>query len=440
MLLDELISLLPGAHYDAAGLRRAGSPLLRGVTVDSRRSGPGTVFVSLPERQRANPFEACAAHERGAPVVIRDRAGSGPAPRGALCIEVDDVCGALGRVASALHAHPSRRLSVIGIGGAAAARARLAGVLTAMLGAVGERCLRVSTEALVCGDRTVPWDVTQVDASRVQEELAHHADGGGRACVMELGSGALGFEQLGGVEFRTMADAGALKDTLRPTRLSVHGSQCEWEVEGRVQRVMTPLVGRSHLAALGRALGMMVDLGFSPVRLAALLPALSGSPGWFEPVRCGQPFGVWVDGACDADSMASLLREARELVRGRLTVVTGPRPELGEDGNAALARAAGAGADTVVVTTDNLEAEAFTRAAAGFARDAGAEGATTEILADRRRAMGWALRRATSGDAVVLAGKGRVPMQVWGGVRMPWDDRVHARGELATMGFVGGEL
>jgi len=440
MLLDELISLLPGAQYDAAGLRRAGCPLLRGVTVDSKRSGPGTVFFSLPERQRVNPFEACAAHERGAPVVIRNRAGNGPAPRGALCIEVDDVCGALGRVAAALHAHPSRRMPVIGIGGRAAARARLAGVLTGLLNALGESCLRVSPDVLVCGDRTVPWDVTEADASRVQEELARHADRNGRACVVELGSGALGVQQLGGVEFRRITDAGEEAGGLRVTRLSVHGSQCEWDVAGRVHRVMTPLVGRSHVAALARALDILVDLGFSPVRLAALLPGLTGSPGWIEPVRCSQPFGVLVDGACDAESMTSLLAEVRELVRGRLTVLTGPRPELGVEGSEALARAAGAGADAVVVTTDNLAPDPFLRASAGFARASAAAGAETEILLDRRRAMGCALRRATSGDAVVLAGKGRVPLQVCGGVRVPWDDRACARGELASMGYVGGDL
>jgi|GEM_PF-2070341 len=439
MLLDHLLSHLPGAQYDPVRFRNAGRRVIRGVTTDSRSSAPGMLFVSLPERQRENPFQACAAHDRGCAAVVRDEAT--PAPRGASCVEVDDACSALGWIAAALHDHPSRRLDVFGVAGEAGPRARLAGVLAELLGAAGGSCARFSPGECASGDRVHPWEVAGMDASHVQLELARHAQTGGTACVLELGHDALAESSTRGVEFRRRVEAGdVLPEALVPTRLSPRGSFCSWHREGRQYRVATPLAGRLQLAALGRALEMAADAGISMARLLATVPTLRVATGWLEPVHAGQAFGLFVDAACDARSMESTLACARELTQGRLFVVTGPRPDTAGAEMLELAHVCGVLADAVVVTTDDLAPAEFALRAPEFAVAAGGPRAMAVVEADRHQALRRVCGAARAGDVVIVAGKAANPTQRMGDVLIPWDDRAHLGSVLGRMGYVGGDF
>jgi len=439
MLLDHLLSHLPGAHFDPVRFRNAGRRQIRWVTPDPRCAAPGMVFVSLPERQRENPFQACAAHDRGCDAVVRDQAT--PAPRGAACIEVPDARCALGRIASALHDHPSRRMAVFGVTGAVGPRARLAGVLASLLVAAGGRCARFSGSEMAAGDRVLPWESATLDAGRVQTELARHAQAGGTTCVVELGADALADELTDGIEFRRRVEAlDLLPECLVPTRLSPQGSFCTWRRDGREHRLATPLAGRLQLAALGRALDLAAEAGVPLARLLALVPGLQVINGWMEPVWCGQAFGGFVDAAREAADMTLTLASARELTRGRLFVVTGPRPEQGPAGREELARIAGAGADGVVVTSDDAGASEFAAMAPEFARLAAGGRAMVVVEPDRHAAIRRACAAARSGDVVVVAGKTLSPTQRLDEVRLPWDDRVHVRSVLGRMGHVGADL
>ena len=439
MLLHEILPLLPDARFDAGHVRRATGRALHGVSVDPRLSGPGMVFVSLPERARSNPFEACAAQERGASVVVRERSDPTGAPPGVLCIEVEDARRAYGLLASALHGHPSRRLVVLGVAGPPRWRERVAGLMAALLEATGDACAWFSGRSLAAGERRVPWDATVVEAGRLQAEMERHAGAGGRACVLELGTGALGLDAVHGVDFRMLREA-APGETggLEAQRLSPRGTVARWEGPGQGRALLTPLVGRSQAAALGQALAWMRELGFDAAPLASAVASLAGLPGWMEPVTMGQRFGVLVDGADEHAALEEALADARELATGRGVVVTGPHPGLGRDEARDLARAAGGGADDVVVTSDDLSGEAWQERGPEFASWALAMGCTVGWEADRHRAVARALSMARPGDVVVLAGKGRRPVQVVGPTRMPWDDAAHARAALAAMGHVGG--
>ena len=79
MVLDQILSHLPDARFDRTRLRAVRARRVVGITPDSKRAGPGMVFVSLPERQRENPFQVRAALERGVAAVICDPASPAPA-------------------------------------------------------------------------------------------------------------------------------------------------------------------------------------------------------------------------------------------------------------------------------------------------------------------------------------------------------------------------
>jgi UDP-N-acetylmuramoyl-L-alanyl-D-glutamate--2,6-diaminopimelate ligase len=86
----------------------------------------------------------------------------------------------------------------------------------------------------------------------------------------------------------------------------------------------------------------------------------------------------------------------------------------------------------VVVTDDNPRTEdpASIRAAVL----AGARGPAEVVeVGDRRLAIREALRRARPGDVVLIAGKGHESGQEVGDVVHPFDDRVVAAEEVATL-------
>ena len=61
-------------------------------------------------------------------------------------------------------------------------------------------------------------------------------------------------------------------------------------------------------------------------------------------------------------------------------------------------------------------------------------GGAFAIEPDRRTAIRLALHEASSGDVVVIAGKGHEPYQEVGDRTVAFDDRIVAREELVAMG------
>jgi UDP-N-acetylmuramoyl-L-alanyl-D-glutamate--2,6-diaminopimelate ligase len=434
MVLDQLLQILPDARFDRSKLRSVRASTVAGITPDSKQAGPGIVFFSLPERQRENPFQVQAALERGAAAVICDPAS--PAPARSACVQVADARLAFSQTAALFHEHPARRLQVFGIGGEPEPRTRVAGWLTALLDACGQDPAWLGASHCLAGGRRLPWSAERLDAFQLQGQLAAHARSGGRSCVIELLPGLLAGGQLGAVDFVQQATA-ALEghDALQPEQLSLRGSRVRLALGGTDLRVHCPVVGRSQLQALAQALELALGSGLPIRRLAAALPGLTPPAGVGEAVHCGQPFGVLVDGARDATSLALLLQDARELTAGRLLLVTGPRPEDSIAGRRALAETALALADQVVVTRDQTGPGDFQELVADFLGNDPQR--CVRIEPDRHAAIRWVMREARAGDVVVLAGKGAAGAQRLGDAVVPWDDRLHAREALAWRGYVG---
>ncbi|MCH8924356.1 MAG: pentapeptide repeat-containing protein, partial [Planctomycetes bacterium] len=186
----------------------------------------------------------------------------------------------------------------------------------------------------------------------------------------------------------------------------------------------------SFLVAAALGLGYGIDLptvvrGLESVELV---------PGRLERIECGQPFSVFVDYAHTADALAGTLTALRQVTDGRLICLFGAGGDRDRQKRPAMARAAEAGADLTVVTSDNPRGEdphaIIDDIVRGFEQPE-----NIEVVPDRAEAIGLALSTAREGDCVLIAGKGHEDYQEIGGVRHYFDDREvarHLRYELAA--------
>ena len=177
------------------------------------------------------------------------------------------------------------------------------------------------------------------------------------------------------------------------------------------------------------------ELGIDPAVAAEGLTNAGPVEGRFELIDEGQPFLVVVDYAHTPDGLNQLLTSARELVDGNVLVVIGAGGDRDHTKRPAMGAVAAAGADVVVLTSDNPRSEDPAEIIA--AMEQGAVGTNAErpplVEPDRRAAVATALSMARPGDAVVIAGKGHETTQIIGEVATPFDDRAVARSLLAEL-------
>jgi UDP-N-acetylmuramoyl-L-alanyl-D-glutamate--2,6-diaminopimelate ligase len=184
------------------------------------------------------------------------------------------------------------------------------------------------------------------------------------------------------------------------------------------------------LGAAGAALG----LGMDPEVVVRGLAEVPNVAGRFEAVNAGQDFSVLVDYAHTPDGLENVLRSAKSLTKNRLIVVfgcggnrdRGKRPIMGS-----IATRMG---DIAVVTSDNPRKEdplaIIDEILTGIPEDCRDK---VVVEPDRYSAIKKAIEMASTGDVVVVAGKGHEDYQIFADKTIHFDDREVVR-EILTDG------
>lgn len=468
--LPGAVLLQPGADADAA---------LADVTHDSRQSGPGVLFAARPGAHADGHDYVPAAVTAGCPAVLVERPLRGLAiPQ----IVVPSVAWAMGPAADLVHGRPTADVAVLGVTGTNG-KTTTAYLLDAIWRADGRLTGLVGTVETRIAGAAVPGVRTTPEATDLHRLFARMRDAGVTGAAIEVSSHGLALGRLGGVRFaaalftnltqdhldfhpdmddyyrakarlftpehtpigvvtvddawgaRLAAEAPVEVWTLSRTRpadvtaedvaATADGARFTAVVRGRRVDVQIHLPGdynvTNALGALATAHAAGVDLDVA----AAGLAGLPGVPGRMERVDAGQPFAVLVDYAHTPDSVASVLAAARAVTPGRLTVVLGCGGDRDHSKRPLMARAAVAGADRVVLTSDNPRSEdpeaILDDMVAGLA-----DPSSAIRITDRAAAIDEAIRGAAPGDTVVIAGKGHEPYQELATGRVDFDDRLVA--------------
>ncbi|MEO5841295.1 MAG: UDP-N-acetylmuramoyl-L-alanyl-D-glutamate--2,6-diaminopimelate ligase [Acidimicrobiales bacterium] len=444
------------------------------MTSDSRAVRDGSLFCCVPGALFDGHDFATQAVASGARALLCERELLVNVAQ----IVVRNVRATMGPMASALYGHPSRSLPVVGVTGTNG-KTTTVHLIAAILSATG----RV-TEVLgtLGGVRTTP------EAPDLQQLLARARDDNRQAVAMEVSSHALAQHRVDGTRFaaavftnlsadhldyhrtmeeyfrakarlfessftdiavidvdttygRLLADSVRLPVVVRSGASTVDvlsvglaDSAFRW----RDQIVHLPLGGRFNVANAVLAADTTAALDVAPAEIASALATVTPVPGRFERIDEGQPFTVLVDYAHTPDGLTRVLEAAREAVlsrsggNGRVIVVFGCGGDRDATKRPMMGAEAEAGADLVVLTSDNPRHEDPQVIVDAVRRGMNERPFAVEL--DRRRAIVLALDAATEADVVVIAGKGHETTQQIGDTYLPFDDRDVAREILRGLG------
>ncbi|HET8653866.1 MAG TPA: UDP-N-acetylmuramoyl-L-alanyl-D-glutamate--2,6-diaminopimelate ligase [Gaiellaceae bacterium] len=449
---------------------RGGAPTdISDLAYDTREVQPGALFFCVPGERVDRHDLAGEAIDRGAVALVVERPLQLDVPQ----LIVGSARAAMAVVADEFFERPTEELVVAGVTGTNG-KTTTAYLLHSIFDAAGMRPGLIGTIESRVGGEARPAVRTTPEAIDLQRTFREMLDAGDRSVAMEATSHGSQLGRLERVRFDALAFTNLTQDHLdfhgsmedyyeakrrlftdhEPAPAAAVNVDNDWgrRLAGELRRLdRAPLLtygladdaevreapstsrlrGRFNQENALAAVAVARLLGVPPAAVEGGVGAAPSVPGRFETVDEGQPFTVVVDYAHTPDSLANVLRTARELTSGQLICVfgcggdrdRGKRPEMG--------RIASELADVAIVTSDNPRSEnplaIIDEILAGASED-------VQVEPDRRAAIAKAVEQAGERDVVVIAGKGHEQGQEFADRKIPFDDREVAREALRRLG------
>lgn len=194
----------------------------------------------------------------------------------------------------------------------------------------------------------------------------------------------------------------------------------ELSVASEIYPFTLPLQGEFNLANAMAASCVLLARGEDAEQVIAAWQSLKPAKGRMQAVENNLAIRALVDYAHTADALENVLKNITKSASEKLIVVFGCGGNRDEQKRPLMAKVAECYADAVIVTDDNprFENAASIRAAiiAGFSSDKYIE------IADRQKAIEYAVGLAKQGDVIVVAGKGHEQVQIIADAIVPFDD------------------
>ena len=466
---------------------------IRNIITDSRRVGPGSLFVARPGQRTDGRLFVEEAIDRGATAVLsEDRPGL---HKGVTFLQVADLGAALARLAGNFYNWPDRDLRLVGITGTNG-KTTVAWLVHQFLAAARPKARSglIGTIHYDLGGRTVPAYRTTPESVDTVGLLRQMAEAGCDSAVMEVSSHGLAQGRVDGLAFDTAVFLNLTRDHLdyhrdmesyyrakrklfdgstghRPGRMVLpvdepYGRRLREDlgpVEGVVTYgvevpadyraeevevgreglrfrlvagdrsfpVQSPLAGRFNVRNLLAALAVAGEEGLDLAACARFLRTFPGVPGRLE--RVGEPEAgeIFVDYAHTDDALRNVLETLREITPGRLLLVFGCGGDRDRSKRPLMTHVAQTYADEVWATADNPRSEDLGRILADMERGVSRPEAI-RFVEDRREALSEAIDALGEGDTLLVAGKGHEPFMEFASTVVPFDDRQVVRELLSV--------
>ncbi len=430
-----------------------------GMSDDSRFVKKGELFFC---RRGINYDTHEFAHEatsRGAVAVVCERALDLSLPQ----IIVEDGREAMAMLAAKFYNYPSKKLKVIGITGTNG-KTTVSYMISSILQSAKKRVGVIGTLGISYGRKRIAPELTTPDPIYLQRTLADMAREGVEYVVMEVSAHALHYKKDASIDysacvftnltqdhldfFPSMQAYGEAKKTLFDAskckicvlngddalgreigasrsdgvvyygmetpcdafsmveKENVYGTEFIINLLDDIGRIKLPMMGRHNVYNALAAATCARMLGISMRKIEAGLNGLFSVKGRLELVGeyCGAQ--VFVDFAHTPDGIEKSLQELRKHTKGRLICVFGcggnrdklKRPLMGET--------VGRLADFAVLTSDNPRYEDPMDIICDIEKGYRKGSNRYAIVPEREKAIEYALGLLTTGDILLVAGKG----------------------------------
>lgn len=487
----EPVSLKHLVELTEANFSGDGDLAITDVTHDSRRAGPGSLFVAVRGALLDAHKFIPDVMERGAAGVISEL--ERPANFTGAWLQVADVRCAMAQAAAEVHHHPSRELQLVGITGTNG-KTTTAYLIASIPEAAEEPAAMTGTVEYRIGKERLKADRTTPEATDMQRLLRKAVDVGCKTAVMECSSQAMDFHRCDSLEFavavfsnltrdhldyhKTMENYWYAKQRLFDGRLgsrpkfsvintddpygvelaeklareglqviryglgsaaevtasepqfSLNGMRFELHTPKGDRAFTSPLVGPPHVYNTLAAIASGLALGYQLDVIQKALAICTGAPGRFERVQHTGDFAVVVDYAHTDDALLNVLRTARQVTEGRIITVFGCGGDRDRSKRAPMGHAAASLSDVIILTSDNPRTEDPQRILCDAEEGLHSTGKPYKKIADRREAIHEAIQEARSKDLVLIAGKGHEDYQIIGHESFHFDDKEVAREAL----------
>jgi UDP-N-acetylmuramoyl-L-alanyl-D-glutamate--2,6-diaminopimelate ligase len=467
-------------------LRRdvAADPMITGVTADSRKVAPGSLFVALPgSAADGRAFIPQALSQGAAAVLAPADTDAALAP---VLVTSGDVRRAYAIAARGFYgAQPATCVAVTGTNGKTSVAAfcrqiwAALGLHAASMGTLGVLAQKGNLNRELTGP-----GLTSPDAADAARMLADLAASGVTHLALEASSHGIDQRRLDGVTLQAAAftnlsqdhldyhgDMAAYRDaklrlfeTLLPRgrtavlnadsdayssfaaasimsglgimgvgergrdlsligrRAVPEGQRLTIDVRGSLHEVLLPLAGAFQTSNALVAAGLCIAAGETAERVLAGLETITGAQGRLQRIPGSGRGQVYVDYAHTPDGLETVLKALRPHATGRLIVVFGAGGDRDRTKRPMMGEIAGRLADVAIVTDDNPRSED-----PAAIRKSVREGCpAVREIGDRRAAIREAIEMMGDGDVVIIAGKGHEQGQIVGGVTHPFDDATEA--------------
>ena len=444
------------------------------VTDKDSENLENAIFICVDGNRFDGHSSAQKAIENGAVAVVTNRDLGIPEQ-----IIVEDTRCAFSQIASNFYGNPSKKLKIIGVTGTNG-KTSTCFFIKGILDYLQIKCGIIGTVKNSSGDKETESVLTTPEPMELNKFFSEMVESGCEYCVMEVSSQALAQKRVWGIDFC----ASALTN-ITPEHLDYHGDMesyinaklellkmsdfacintddeitsriaeeinckkitysaisdkadytaknvvcnengIKYELVGMdcISRITSKLYGKFTVYNSLCASSILLNLGFEIDDIAKAISNLNAVSGRAEIIPIPKNFTVMIDYAHTPDGLQNILQCVREITKGKVILVFGCGGDRDKSKRAEMGRIAGEFSNYAVVTSDNPRNENPLLIINDILCGMEKSKARIAVIENRRQAIEFALKKAKSGDTVLLAGKGHETYQIIGNKKVPFDEK-----------------
>lgn len=461
------------------------NPNISSIENDSRNIQKGSLFICIKGYNVDGHDYAALAVQNGAAAIIAEKELDLSIP----VIVVPDSKRAMAVLADAYFRQPSRKLHLIGITGTNG-KTTISHLIEKIISDTGKKTGLIGTMYTKIGSKEYEVKNTTPDSLTLQKIFKQMVDEDVNSTVMEVSSHALDEGRVHGCDFniavfsnltqdhldyhKTMEayknakgllfsqlgscfqhnppkyailnnDDEATKSYIRSTaahiltygidrKSDLQANNIQMTSSGTIFELISPfgihivsmqLIGKFSVYNVLASIGAGIATGIPIEQIIQSIKEVQGVSGRFETVDAGQDFSVIVDYSHTPDSLKNALTTVKQFAKKRVFVIVGCGGDRDRSKRPLMAEIACRFSSDPIFTSDNPRSEDPKQILLDM--EDGVQGHQYKTIIDRKEAIHYAVKAASAGDVILIAGKGHETYQLIGNQMIHFDDREVAK-------------